>query len=109
MATQKKSSISKSPPRKKSPAKKTTAKKTTVRKSAGTKKVATKSGTGKTTSRKSGAKSASLSLDEARRRQMIAETAYFLAEQRGFKGGSALDDWLIAEAQVDRQFTSQRN
>ncbi|HEB67867.1 MAG TPA: DUF2934 domain-containing protein [Gammaproteobacteria bacterium] len=33
---------------------------------------------------------------------MIAETAYFIAEQRGFVGGSPLDDWLQAEVLVDR-------
>ncbi len=102
MAT-KKSSVSKSPSRKKSAPRKATAKKT-----ASTKKVASKPGNKKTTNRESGPKSASLSLDETRRRQMIAEAAYFLAEQRGFKGGSALEDWLIAEAQVDRQLSSQR-
>lgn len=31
---------------------------------------------------------------------MIAETAYYLAEKRGFRGGHALDDWLAAEQQV---------
>lgn len=32
---------------------------------------------------------------------MICEQAYFLAEQRGFQGDAALDDWLQAEAKVD--------
>lgn len=36
------------------------------------------------------------------RRQMIEIAAYHLAEQRGFQGGSALDDWLKAEASIDR-------
>ena len=36
------------------------------------------------------------------RRRMIAKTAYFIAEQRGFVGGSPLDDWLQAEVLVDR-------
>jgi hypothetical protein len=34
---------------------------------------------------------------------MIARAAYFVAEHRGFKGGSAQEDWLLAEAQVDAQ------
>ncbi len=35
------------------------------------------------------------------RHRMICEQAYFLAEQRGFLGDAALDDWLQAEAKVD--------
>ncbi len=30
----------------------------------------------------------------------IAEMAYFLAEQRGFTPGSEMEDWLVAEAQL---------
>lgn len=36
------------------------------------------------------------------REHMIAEAAYFRAERRGFQGGDPLDDWLQAEAEVDR-------
>lgn len=36
------------------------------------------------------------------REQMIAEAAYYLAEQRGFAGGDALEDWLQAEVAVDQ-------
>lgn len=35
------------------------------------------------------------------RREMIAEAAYHRALRRGFRGGSALDDWLAAEAEID--------
>ncbi len=35
------------------------------------------------------------------RNRMVAEAAYFIAEHRGFIGGSSLEDWLAAEAQVD--------
>ncbi len=35
------------------------------------------------------------------RHRMIAEAAYVIAEQRGFEGDKALDDWLQAEAEVD--------
>lgn len=38
------------------------------------------------------------------RQQMIAEAAYLRAEQRGFTGASAMDDWLAAEADVDRRY-----
>ena len=37
------------------------------------------------------------------RRQLIAETAYFLAERRGFAEGGEMDDWLQAEAEIDRR------
>jgi hypothetical protein len=33
---------------------------------------------------------------------MIAEAAYFRAERRGFQRGDPLDDWLQAEAEIDR-------
>ncbi|NWF37559.1 DUF2934 domain-containing protein [Mariprofundus sp. NF] len=33
-------------------------------------------------------------------RRVIAEQAYYLAEQRGFAGGSSLGDWLEAEARI---------
>jgi hypothetical protein len=33
---------------------------------------------------------------------MIAEAAYFRAERRGFVPGSELEDWLQAEADVER-------
>lgn len=35
------------------------------------------------------------------RQRLIATSAYYLAEQRGFQGDAALDDWLRAEAGVD--------
>ncbi len=36
------------------------------------------------------------------RYQMIAEAAYLRAEKRGFIGGDVTDDWLKAEAEIDR-------
>jgi hypothetical protein len=35
------------------------------------------------------------------RRALIAEAAYFRASCRGFRGGSNLEDWLAAEAEID--------
>jgi hypothetical protein len=32
---------------------------------------------------------------------MICKAAYLLAERRGFGPGHELDDWLLAEQQVD--------
>jgi hypothetical protein len=37
------------------------------------------------------------------RHRMIAETAYFLAQERGFAGGDPVSDWIEAERRVDRQ------
>lgn len=34
---------------------------------------------------------------------MIAETAYFLAQERGFTAGDPVSDWIEAERRVDRQ------
>lgn len=36
-----------------------------------------------------------------RRREMIAEAAYYRAEKRGFTGGDPVADWIAAEAEVD--------
>lgn len=43
----------------------------------------------------------SVELLQARHRQ-IAELAYRKAEQRGFEPGHEMDDWLAAEAEVDK-------
>jgi hypothetical protein len=40
---------------------------------------------------------------EAERRRMIAEAAYYRAQSRDFTSGHELEDWLEAEADVDRQ------
>jgi hypothetical protein len=40
------------------------------------------------------------------RYQMIAEAAYYRAEQRGFAGGDPVRDWLEAEAEVSVKFGS---
>lgn len=37
------------------------------------------------------------------RHVLIERAAYVLAESRGFSPGAELDDWLAAEAEVDRQ------
>lgn len=43
--------------------------------------------------------------DDARH-AMIAEAAYFIAEQRGFQGDTALDDWLRAEMEIDAHLSA---
>jgi hypothetical protein len=45
----------------------------------------------------------SLGVTREERHRMIAETAYFLAQERGFHGGDPVTDWLEAERRVDRQ------
>jgi len=40
------------------------------------------------------------------RRQMIAAAAYYRAEQRGFAPGCELEDWVVAEAEVDARLSS---
>lgn len=41
------------------------------------------------------------------RYRMIAEAAYFRAEKRGFVGGNVAEDWLQAEAAIDRMLREQ--
>lgn len=42
------------------------------------------------------------------RQSMIAKAAYLLAERRNFASGHELDDWLAAEAEVDRELGKRR-
>lgn len=42
-----------------------------------------------------------VSVSPEERRQMIEETAYFRAEQRGFSAGDPIADWLLSEREVD--------
>jgi hypothetical protein len=42
------------------------------------------------------------------RRGMIAEAAYLRAERRGFAPGGEHEDWLAAEAEVDRLLKADR-
>lgn len=44
-----------------------------------------------------------ISISGEERQRMIGEAAYYRAEQRGFIGGDPLQDWLAAEAEIDRQ------
>ena len=44
----------------------------------------------------------SLSSEERRRR--IEQAAYFRAQQRGFNGGDPVEDWLVAEREINRQW-----
>ena len=54
----------------------------------------------KTTTKKSAKNISPINPEELR--DMISETAYYLAEQRGFEGGCPVHDWLEAEAKIRR-------
>ena len=41
-------------------------------------------------------------ITSAQRNRMIAEAAYYRAEHRGFQGGDPVQDWLEAEAEINR-------
>ncbi|MBS3935748.1 MAG: DUF2934 domain-containing protein [Sulfuritalea sp.] len=41
-----------------------------------------------------------LTLDQ--RRYYVEVAAYYIAERRGFRGGSEMDDWVRAEEEIDR-------
>lgn len=42
------------------------------------------------------------------REEAVAVAAYYLAEHRGFAGGSAMDDWLVAEAEISASHSHLR-
>ena len=44
-------------------------------------------------------------IDPAERYDRVAEAAYLRAEHRGFLPGSELQDWLDAEAEIDKLLT----
>jgi Protein of unknown function (DUF2934) len=43
----------------------------------------------------------------AERERRVREAAYFRAERRGFVGGSAEQDWIDAEREIDLQMAEQ--
>lgn len=81
---------------------KTAAKSGTPRKraTAATKRAKSTRATAKAKPRKQSVETAAEITAEERQR-MIAETAYYRAERRGFYGGDTVHDWLAAEAEVD--------
>ena len=54
----------------------------------------------RTTSKRVTKKATEITPEE--RKEMVSEAAYYLAEQRGFKSGGHLHDWLEAEAKIER-------
>ena len=79
-------------------AKKTTTTPKTIVKKTVTAKTATTATTAKTT--KTTTIKARKTVNSADRYQMVAQTAYLMAEKRGFVNGNQDDDWLSAEKKV---------
>lgn len=48
-------------------------------------------------------------LSYGERMQMIADAAYYRAEQRGFTPGYELEDWISAERQIASMLSSQQS
>ena len=47
------------------------------------------------------------SIDTEHRQRLIAEEAYLIAEQRGFQGGDAAEDWARAEKLVNHRLMQE--
>ncbi|MBN1571310.1 MAG: DUF2934 domain-containing protein [Acidobacteria bacterium] len=50
-------------------------------------------------------KTISLEVTGEERHQLISQAAYFRAEQRSFEPGHELEDWLEAEAEIERRMS----
>ena len=89
---------------KKKAAAKTTKTKTTTKKASAKKTTTKKATTTKATVAKAAPakEKKPISIDSAKRHDLIALNAYLLAEKRGFEDGNELSDWLEAERIVDR-------
>ena len=66
----------------------------------------TKTTTARKSAKTAGAKKARLAVEsgtaaDQKRYTLIQQTAYYIAEKRGFVGGDPEHDWLMAEKQVD--------
>ncbi len=46
-------------------------------------------------------KSSATPITPETRRLMVAEAAYYIAENRGFESGHEVEDWLLAEKQIE--------
>lgn len=88
--------------KKKSASKKKVTKKSTVKKAVTKKKATVKK---KTAGRKAAAKKAPAVsyISNEERYKMVAEAAYHLSEKQNFHPGRDMDNWLIAELQIEAQ------
>jgi hypothetical protein len=51
--------------------------------------------------RHAGGQQAEFNVDPDQRQKMISESAYYRAEHRSFYGGDPVQDWLVAESEID--------
>ena len=65
-----------------------------------------KTSTNKQATNRTATPKASHTVGDAARHAMIAEAAYLYAEQRGFQGDAALDDWLRAESEINARLST---
>lgn len=79
---------------------KTTSAATTKRKTLATSKAA-KSSKPKETKQKKGGDYETADITPEERHRMVAEAAYYRAEQHGFNPDRHMEDWLAAEEEVD--------
>jgi hypothetical protein len=49
-----------------------------------------------------------LAVSDTERRRMIEMAAYFRAERRNFAAGHEMEDWALAEAEVDQRLSHAR-
>ncbi len=88
------------------------AKKVTAKPAAAASKPATKATpkvAGKTAAKPAAAKKAAAvakQLDAAQRANYVEVAAFYIAERRGFAAANPMDDWLAAEAEIDRLIAS---
>jgi DUF2934 family protein len=54
------------------------------------------------------ARSSGGAISDQQRRNYVEVAAYYLAERRGFAGGSEIEDWAQAEREVDRLLREHR-
>ena len=76
-------------------------KKSTVKKAVAKKAVTKKAVTKKKTAVKKKAAASKSVITKEQRYKMIAEAAYHLSEKQGFEPGREMDNWLIAEQQIE--------
>jgi len=60
-----------------------------------------RSRTSSDTNKLPGTAASNLAVSDELRRAMISEAAYLRAELRGFASGYELEDWLLAEREID--------
>lgn len=112
MTTKKTTTAPRKKPAAKKAAKKSTAKKPTASAAPTARKARPGNGAGaskKTSATSPPAKSRSAKTPRGKQRAtLIQQTAYFIAEKRGFQGGDPVQDWLAAEKQVDKMLNQNQ-